>query len=351
MRKKKSPSSDDQPWLSIFIDSRSLVVLLLPLSIYLTGCGSGDEAPGDDTVEVFGVLGRQPGQFSLPRAVGVTAKEEIVAIDRTGRVQFVDVETGEFLRQWRLPAWKNGTPTGMTIDPVDDSIWIADTHYFRVLRYNAEGELLKMFGKEGEEDGEFFFITDVAPDPNGETVWCTDYGRANRIMQYSYDGEFISGFGTEPYVTDELERPMAIAISADGAELFVADAGNHRINVYTREGELLRRIGSPGNEPGQLNFPYDIAVDIEDTLYIAEYGNNRLSRFDKQGNFLGTWSGPGTTPGKLASPWGCTIAPDGSLIIADTLNHRLQVLRDPERYFRTSTVNGIASNSGGATRP
>lgn len=299
------------------------------------GCGGeSSESANPHGVELWGSIGRQPGLFSKPRAVAVSSEGEAAVADRTGRIQIFDSATGEFLRQWRLPAYEDGTPTGMSIDPLDDTLWIADTHYFRILHYDMNGNLLAQFGEEGEDPGQFVFVTDVAPDPNSDTLWITDYGRRNRVIQFTRGGEFIREWGAELYTSTDLNRPMAVAMSPDGAEVYVLDAGNHRINVYNPEAELLHTIGIPGSAPGKLEYPYDIAVAENGDLYLAEYGANRVSVYTPEGEFIGSIGGPGRGALEFASPWGLALDPAGTLLIADTENHRIHVVRNPARHFR-----------------
>jgi DNA-binding beta-propeller fold protein YncE len=308
----------------------------------LGGCRQSGDASTE--VEVLGSVGRQPGQFSKPRAVVVTSRDELVVLDRTGRVQVFDLAGNEFLRQWRLPAYENGTPTGISIDN-DDTLWIADTHYNRVLHYDIAGTLLSQFGERGENPGQLVFPTDVCPDPDGKTVWVTDYGRRNRVMQFTREGEFVKEWGEELYESADLNRPMAVAVSPDGAEIFVADAGNHRINVYNREGSLTRTISEMGTEPGHLKFPYDLAMNPDGSMYVMEYGNNRVSHFTAAGDFLGCWGTAGSAKGAFAAPWGCAVGPHGDLIVADTNNQRLQILREPTEAF-APTDKALAESDG-----
>lgn len=292
------------------------------------GCDGG-RGHEPNTWRVVGALGRQPGQFSKPRAVCVTKEGQAVVIDRTGRVQILDARTGEFIRQWRLLAWENGTPTGASPDPLGNTVWIADTHYHRILHYDLEGNLLLAFGSEGEQPGSMVFPTDVCPSPDGATLWVTDYGRRNRVIQFTRTGEFLREWGEEMWENAEVDRPQAISVSPDGQHLYVVDAGNCRINVYTPEGVLVRHISGPGIEEGRLKYPLDLAVAADGSLYIIEYESSRISRFSAEGEFLGSLGGPGRGPGQFFTPWGGALSPDGALIIADTGNNRLQWLDRP----------------------
>lgn len=304
------------------------VVPLLLLGAATIGCGSGS-APEDRSVQLVGSVGRQPGQFSKPRAVAITRAGEVVVVDRTGRIIFHDLKTGEFVRQFWLPAWDNGTPTGISVDPKDDTLWVADTHYHRVLHYDREGTLLGQFGEEGEDPGRFVFLTDVCPDPDGETLWITDYGRRNRVMRFTRDGQFLGEWATALFENDDLQRPMAVTLSPDGQRVYVVDTGNCRVNVYTREGEKVLSFGAPGLEPGQFNMPQDMALGPDNLLYVIEYSNCRVSTFTLDGQFVGTWGTAGNAPGQFYTPWGIAVAGDGTLVVADTMNHRLQIVRRP----------------------
>src|SRR5690554_671103 len=110
--------------------------LFLFLSLLLLPSCSTDPA---EHSQVWGHRGSKPGLFSYPRAI-TAGRDLIFAIDRTGRVQQLDL-TGQFVRQWILEKVDNGSPTGMTID-AEGYLWIPDTHNSRILKYDLEGNLL-----------------------------------------------------------------------------------------------------------------------------------------------------------------------------------------------------------------
>lgn len=306
------------------------------VAFHLSACSGADANPGRG-VRLIGEPGRQPGTFSRPRAVAVLDHDELAVIDRTGRVQIVDINTGEYVRHWMLPEWSNGTPTGISADRRDNSLWIADTHYQRILHYSPTGTLLYKFGEEGNTPGKMVFPTDVCPDPDGEHVWVCEYGVRSRVMMFTRRGEFVREWGSPEYDYTDLSRPMAIDIDKDG-NVVVADAGNHRMVVYDRQGKLLRTFGKPGREPGQLDYPYDFSVAPDGTMYVVEYGANRVSRFAADGGFLGAWGAPGYRAGELFAPWGVTVDTHHRVVVADTNNGRLQVLDHPDRAFARAKV-------------
>lgn len=306
---------------------------ILAASVLLAaGCSGKADAnrEGDNrfTVQVVGRLGDQPGFFSRPRAVQPLADGGFVVIDRSGRVQRFNPD-GTLLKFWRLPAWTNGTPTGFCVDFRDDSLWIADTHYQRILHVSNEGALLAQFGKAGTEPGEMIFPTDCALDPDDFSLWISEYGNRNRIMHYSAEGEFLGEWGGIAETDDDLLRPQSLRV-VPGGDLLVCDAGHHRIWKFKRTPGAPEPLGSwgvAGSEPGQLKYPYSIDIAADHSLYIAEFGGSRVSHFTLDGQFLSSWGGPGHESNQLYNPWGLGVdAKANRLLIADTYNNRVLVV-------------------------
>ena len=68
--------------------------------------------------------------------------------------------------------------------------------------------------------------------------------------------------------------------------MYVADCGNHRIQVYTADGVYLRQFEKEGEGEGDLNAPISIAIDCHGVVYVRERGNNRVSLFVTNGEFV-----------------------------------------------------------------
>ena len=93
------------------------------------------------------------------------------------------------------------------------------------------------------------------------------------------------------------------------------------------EAKLLKSWGSYGTEPGQLSYPYDLVLGQDGSVYIAEYGNHRVQKFTRDGEVLGTWGTNGKEPGQLYQPWGLAQDSEGRLYVLDSYNHRIQRFR------------------------
>ena len=109
-------------------------------------------------------------------------------------------------------------------------------------------------------------------------------------------------------------------------EVYVADSCNHRVQVFDREGRLLRTHGKPGSNAGQFSYPFDIVVDARGNQFLCEFGNSRISVLDAKDQLIEVIGGAGATPGQFANPWAITMDSKGNLYVADSQNHRVQKL-------------------------
>lgn len=200
----------------------------------------------------------------------------------------------------------------------------------------AEGELqaepvmvINETGVSGPAEGQLFAPRNLAVGQNGR-LYVADSGN-HRIQVFdSETGEFITGwgeFGAEP---GQFNEPWGIAVTEDA--VFVADTWNHRIQKFTLDGELLAvygRSGRPADEPetnglGLFFGPRDILALGDGRFLISDTGNHRFQLMDADGNFLGQAGGFGNLPGQMNEPVGITMAPDGTIFLADTWNGRVQ---------------------------
>ena len=72
--------------------------------------------------------------------------------------------------------------------------------------------------------------------------------------------------------------------------LYILDANNNRIMVYTSEGEFLRQIGSVGSGKGELYACWDFALDKKGRVYVADAGNYRIQIFSREGDYIAEFS-------------------------------------------------------------
>ena len=289
----------------------------------VTGCNR-DSANIGTLESVWGRLGISNGRFQKPRAMAIDKQDRLYIVDMTAQIQVFDCD-GNFLRSWQTPDHEHGRPTGMSIDR-DGNLVVADTHYYQVLFYSPEGELLrKLGGTMGHGPGEFGLVTDIVEDKAGN-YYVSEYGDYDRVQKFDHDGNFILQWGTHGEDPGQFSRPQGLAID-EFDHIWVADACNHRIQVFDSAGHLLSLWGQCGPALGQLSYPYNLTLDGEGHVYIVEFGNHRVQKFTLDGKSLGVWGTPGAEEGQLFSPWALVRDSQGRIHVLDSNNHRVQRVR------------------------
>ena len=195
----------------------------------------------------------------------------------------------------------------------------------------------------------FLFPYDVTFDSSG-MIYALNRGRISqglgtRIQIFDYDeewyGEFGEGRGTGPL---NFLIPVATAFNSKD-ELFVTDEGSGEVKVFNQKGLPLYQVGG-GSGPWScdLKGPSGIAFDSNDNLYITERSASRLTKIDGDGNVIFRVGEPGDGELQFNMPWGVVTDGKGYVYVADWRNDRIQKL-DPDGNFVTSF--GQSGNSEG----
>lgn len=310
------------PRLLAMCRAAALAAVVL-ISIGVPGCGDSRVPEA-----IWCETGTGPAEVVYPRAIAYDPpNDSFYIIDRVAHVQRLDHQ-GHCLCEWQMPEWKMGKPVGVTVGPNGD-LWVPDTHYHRIVIYSPTGKLLQITGSEGNGDGQFIYPTSiafVAPGPGYPEgrVFISEYGGNDRVQVFDHHWHKLYQFGRFGNGDGEFSRPQSMLI--DHGLVYLTDACNHRIAVFTVDGKWVRNMGAPGSELGQFRFPYGLAEDNEGHLIVCEFGNNRVQMIDKDsGRGIKTWGSAGREPGELAYPWGVAVDKRDRIVAVDAGNNRLQV--------------------------
>jgi hypothetical protein len=130
------------------------------------------------------------------------------------------------------------------------------------------------------------------------------------------------------------------SISSSAEAVFVADAGNKIVYRYSPQGKLLNKIGQKDPAIGVPGFilpsPYfDLQVTSEGNVWVANSGRHELELFTKEGKLLKSWGRAGMD---IAGFCGCcnpsnfAILPGGSFVTSEKAIERVKIY-DPEGNF------------------
>src|SRR4051812_32525204 len=161
---------------------------------------------------------------------------------------------GKFLREIgkNLYAWSFGHT--VKVDP-QDNIWVTDKGSDMVIKFAPEGRLLLVFGRKQKAPDE-----DTAPLKHPKPPLPAEDGRFRQVTDVTWD-------------------PQGNTFISDG---YI----NSRVAKVDKEGNWVKSFGEPGSGPGQLNTPHSIAADAKGNIYVADRGNRRIQVFDGEGNVL-----------------------------------------------------------------
>ena len=89
----------------------------------------------------------------------------------------------------------------------------------------------------------------------------------------------------------------------------------------------MGQFGNKRFSPGQLNFPYGIAIDTgaSGLVCVSEWGNHRISVFTSDGVFVNKFGSMGRNVNQFDTPYGLAFNEDGALHVCDFINKRLVV--------------------------
>jgi len=195
----------------------------------------------------------------------------------------------------------------------------------------------RVWGHNGADEGQFAAPRAVAVSPQGQ-VFVADSGN-HRIQVFDANGEFLKAWGgVEGPGPGQLTEPWGIAIG-DDRRVYVSDTWNHRVQIFDEDGNFLSQFGSFADTEGDVNAapgafwgPRGILIAPDGNLYVADTGNKRIQKFTPDGQFLGAWGGGGIVAGRFDEPTSLAMDSQGNLYVADTWNHRIQKF-DPDFNF------------------
>ncbi len=173
-------------------------------------------------------------------------------------------------------------PHGLHVDR-EGNVWVTDsagnkegTKGHQVIKFSPKGDVLMRLGRAGVAGSgpdTFNEPCDVVTAPNGD-IFVSDghsgqnekvpAGATGRIMKFTKDGKFVKEWGRIGTATGEFRTPHALAFDNRG-RLFVADRGNHRIQIFDQDGKHLDSYEQFSRISGLFITPDDMlyAIDSE----------------------------------------------------------------------------------------
>jgi DNA-binding beta-propeller fold protein YncE len=267
---------------------------------------------------------------------------------------------GVFLREigHNLYAWSYAH--SVKVDP-HDNIWVTDKGSDMVIEFNPQGRVMMVFGRKQEAsdegtgplkhvkpplppvDGMFRQVTDVTWDAAGDTYISDGYINS-RVAKVDSRGNWLKSWGEPGDQPGQFNVPHSIAADAQG-NIYVADRGNRRIQVFDGDGKFLRQITidvpvkpdarpAIGNKPAQTTgtmspgAPWTVCITPPPNqfLYASDAFPGRIYKMTLDGKILGVLGESGKQLKQFGWIHEMACPSENELYVAELLNWRVQKL-------------------------
>jgi NHL repeat len=183
-------------------------------------------------------------------------------------------------------------PTDVAWDP-EDNIYVSDGYVdSRIAKLSKNGDWIKTWGSYGNQNGQFRNPHNMQIDKQGN-VYVADRGNG-RIQIFDTEGNFKrviwlnAGYDKKHHPTlanlnpnpPNASAPWALCITTSGPTqyLFAIDQEPGRLYKMTLDGKILGMLGESGRGPGQFNWPHGLACPSEDVVFVADMNNWRIQK-------------------------------------------------------------------------
>jgi len=218
-------------------------------------------SPDMNLGEVLGVAVNSKGQIVVLNHPGSANAGPMYGNSSTQLLLFEP--TGKFVREIGKGVYGLGYSHSVRFDKYDN-LWVVDKGTNAVVKFNPAGYVTMNLGRRPE-----------GPDDPAESY-------------------YRGGRGQPPVHVDGMFRqPTDVAWDSDD-NIYISDGyTNSRVAKYDKRGTWVKSWGSRGSggphadeNPGQFNTPHNIGIDRQNNIYVADRGNRRIQVFDTDGKFL-----------------------------------------------------------------
>ncbi|MFN2316439.1 MAG: 6-bladed beta-propeller [Gemmatimonadales bacterium] len=118
---------------------------------------------------------------------------------------------------------------------------------------------------------------------------CAGAGAEPGLAEWQVEHELTIGGADEgPFSFSDI-RSFAVA---DDGTVFLLEAQDHQVRVFSETGEFLRAIGRRGQGPGEFEQPNGLALTADGQLWVYAPGGRRLAQFTAAGEFVQSYLPP-----------------------------------------------------------
>ena len=182
-------------------------------------------------------------------------------------------------------------------------------------------EMVRPMAVAASADGMIIFVA----DPDAQCVHRFD------LLRNRYDCLAGESGGT-------LISPVGLALAEDG-RIYVADSALDRVFVADPNGKSFH----PLNLSPPPNQPTGLAVNRSGELFVTSTASHSVRRYDADRRLVFEYGGRGSEPGQMNYPTYLWLTPANELLVTDTMNFRIQ------RFDTDIGLLGVFGEAGDGT--
>jgi len=240
---------------------------------------------GTHTYEVAEGWAKLPEGVKLGYTHGIVvdSQDRVYVHNRSKDAVIVFDREGHFLHSWGEAFAEGAHGMFLSHENGKEFLYLADEVRHIVVKTTLEGEEIMTLGVPDLPDvydtPEKYRPTDTAVAPNGDIYVCDGYGQS-WIHHYRADGSYVRSWGGKGSEPGKLDCPHGLWVDTRGSEplLYVADRKNHRIQIFTLDGEHVRFVTE------DIDFPCCF-YQYGDELYIPDL-HSRVTILDRNDRLI-----------------------------------------------------------------
>ena len=130
---------------------------------------------------------------------------------------------------------------------------------------------------EQKAPGELYNPRCIAVHYKTGNIYIADLSN-HRVQVFTCNGDYLFTFN------EKMNKPLGICITHN--RVLVTQYNGHCITMYELEGKLIKSVGSKGSGEAQFNIPFGLAVsDRTNNVYVCDCSNNRIQIFTEDLKF------------------------------------------------------------------
>ena len=263
-------------------------------------------------------------------------------IEQFGEVVQLKAPNYSVKKQPILTAGKKGTGEkelngcGLSLDEVNEKVYIADFNNHRVQVLSFQGEFMSHFGEKVLSNPWGISVSD-------DYIFVTDHGK-NTLFQFCKNShQLLNRAGGEGMNEGQLSYPMGLSVDWNG-DVFVADQWNNRVSVFSNLLHYKHTIGQ-----GSLYKPQDVKLTT-DKVVVLDDSPNCIHFFSRSGDLLTSFVSQGEGQECLAyGPWFFCLDCEQNILVSDCYHDVIKILSNSGELLHTIGREG--EGKGELTEP